>query len=260
MSLHFMTAVIFCLKVASEASVDDSSCTPHLRGVAPQTPIRQNVWIGQSGFQQLPGGVYNAQQIGMASQTNNDNLGAGIETLLHNIGRGGVFSGALRTQNSLGSDNSFGPISGTPVQAQTPMNGSPLAFPVVGASPVSDHHSPHQMNISTPTHHPFGPASAQLAAGGMQDLWSSLVQNPQLLNVAVSMGLLQNPNPALQTMPSTPNQALLANMLANLGGAQQNLQQGVQYPNKVDMGAVSESIVSDALGQSPIQIVYAILN
>lgn len=153
--------------------------------------------------------------------------------LLHNIGRGNLFSGvgavdhgSILSQNSFGSDTSFGSGNYHP-SSNGPWTSS-FDLTNTGALPFMPDVSCHQMNIGMQNFNPYELSDPTLN-GQFQDLWTHLSQNPQLLN-AISMGLLRNCDSGIGNVQSLPN-TMMGNAFTNPGALQQSFPQNFPFSN-----------------------------
>ena len=209
----------------------------------------------QKGDQQLMG--QHPQMATQSGQLNNECMGAGVQALLHNIGRGGVFSpgvspttephatAAQQNQNGIGFANAQSALS---VAA---MNNAPAFIPNMGVMSAVRSAPQSPMPVNAP-HQPYSGQgnSPAVPPGNLQNVWASLSQNPQLLNAAMSMGLLPQLNVQSPVAQSSPNQVLLANAIATLASSQQ---QGIQMPFKMEVDAdnMSQGMGSPAFTPTP---------
>ena len=242
----------------------------------PQQHLQQPFWNQpqltmpfQQQQQQPPHVMLGFSESVPAPQVANGNLGDGIQTLLQNIGRGGSYAGGVGARMEPASVQHPSTLGGNNFGFGNPFS-PPIAFPMSNVSISQTHLSglsmpgnlqAYPMHFASPNPPAFAPPPhAHPPTGDMQNLWTHLTQNPQLLNAAISMGLIQNPQPVEPVVASNPQHMLLANALYKMAAPEQQshpLPKGLTQM-ETEPSIQTDSSLSDRQASIPMETVHTL--
>ena len=241
----------------------------------PQQHLQQPLWNQQQltmpfqqQQQQPPYVMLGFPESVQATHAANGNLGDGVQTLLQNIGRGGSYAGvgarmepaSVQHPSTLGGNN-FGFSNPFSPQTAFPMSNASISQTHLSGLSMPSNLQAYPMHLAAPNQPAFAPPPppAHPPTGDMQNLWMHITQNPQLLNAAISMGLIQNPQPvAPPIVASNPQHMLLANALSKMTAPEQQsypLPKGLAQM-EIEPSIQADSIVSDRQAPIPMETVH----